>query len=389
MASLQKGVIGLLLGHFIAGMGSAQEQVGRYVIFEAVFEASNVPSNPYVDMTAEAVFTRPDGAKWTIPLFWDGGKTWKVRVSPDVTGKWSYEVRADDPGLNTRSGSVECVESKLAGGLEVMESRSSHFQRQDGSPIWFMGDTAWGYFTDSSENKHHRPQAEQYARTRASQGFNVIHSMLLSEQGAGNQNGKPFDDIGAQKINPGYWQEVDERLAFANRQGLTVGLALAWGDKRKVEPFAWRRFPNVEARRRCARYIAARYSAYDVYFLVAGEWHAEIRTRDNVTEEQVFREFVELGDTLAAADPHDRMIGIHPMTRHGSVREFAPAKWMSFGDYQQNYRKLHEQILLSRYLQGPVVNSEYGYHLRDADGDGKPDKDNSFTTDDMRFASWD
>jgi hypothetical protein len=149
-------------------------------------------------------------------------------------------------------------------------------------------------------------------------------------------------------------------------------------------------FPDLEARKRYARYIAARYSAYDVYFLVSGEWHAEARTRDNATEDQVFREFVDIGDTLAAADPHDRMIGIHPMTRAGSVREFnGAAKWMSFADYQQNYRDLHARILLSRHLRGPVVNSEYGYHLRDSNGDGKPDKDNSYSTEDMRFASWD
>lgn len=190
-------------------------------------------------------------------------------------------------------------------------------------------------------------------------------------------------------MNSRYWQEVDERVAFANRQGLTVALAIAWGDKRKVEPFAWRKFPHLEARKRYARYIASRYSAYDVYFIVSGEWHAEIRTRDGVTPDQIFREFVTLGNELAAADPHDRMIGIHPMTQYGSVREFAGASWMSFGDYQQNYRHLHDRVLLSRYLRGPVVNAEYGYHLRDQDGDGKPDKSNSYATEDMRFASWD
>jgi hypothetical protein len=213
--------------------------------------------------------------------------------------------------------------------------------------------------------------------------------MLLSEQALGNQNGPPFDNLPQERINPGYWREVDERLAFANAQGLTVGLALAWADKRKVEPYAWRRFPGLEARKRYARYIAARYGAYDVYFLVSGEWNAEVRTRENATEDGVYREFVEIGDALAAANAHHRMIGIHPMTRNGSVREFTATHWMSFGDYQQNYRDLHGRVLLSRYLRGPVVNAEYGYHLRDANGDGKPDKSNSYSAEDMRFASWD
>ena len=83
------------------------------------------------------------------------------------------------------------------------------------------------------------------------------------------------------------------------------------------------------------------------------------------------------------------MIAIHPMTAQGSVREFNAAKWMAFGDYQQNYRDLHGRVLESRAANKPVVNSEYGYFLRDQSGDGVPDKDNSTSADAMRHATWD
>lgn len=366
-----------------------RQPVDRFGLFEASFEASGRYGNPYVEAEAYAIVARPDSLEWRVPLFWDGGNTWKLRVSPDAPGAWSFTVHSADRGLDGQSGSFECRLGGRRGSIVPMRGHPSHFQYQDGSPVWFLGDTAWGYFTDSDEDNHHRPQAEHYASTRAQQGFNAIHSMLLSEQGVGNNGGLPFDDIGAEKLNPSYWQEVDERLAYANRQGLVVGLALAWGDKRKAEPFAWRRFPDVAARKRYARYIAARYGAYEVYFLVSGEWHAEVRTRDNTTAETVMREFVAIGEALDAADAHGRMIGIHPMIRHGSVREFAGLSWMSFADYQQNYRDLHARVLLSRGLTGPVVNSEYGYHLRDSDGNGQPDKDNSLSAEDIRFASWD
>ena len=103
------------------------------------------------------------------------------------------------------------------------------------------------------------------------------------------------------------------------------------------EPFAWRRLPSVAARESSARHAAARFGAYDTFFLVSGEWHAEVRTRDNVTDDEIYREFVAIGDALAEANPHGRMVGVHPMTGHGSVREFTAAAWMSFTDYQQNY----------------------------------------------------
>jgi len=94
---------------------------------------------------------------------------------------------------------------------------------------------------------------------------------------------------------------VDSRIEFANRHGLVQGIAIAWGDKREVEPFAWRRFSSLEARVRYA--------------------HGEVRTRDNATEEELFREFDAIGTEFADADPHGRMLGIHPMTAAGSVRE--------------------------------------------------------------------
>ena len=373
---------------FVGQRASAEQSVERFGVYEAAFRTLGRYSNPYTDLDADAELQRPDGSTWTIPLFWDGGATWKLRVSPDLTGDWSYRLRSRDKGLSGKTGSFTCTPSSRRGSIQPMVNRPHHFQYQNGDPLWFMGDTAWALFTDSRDERHDRAAAEKYLRTRAAQGFNVVHSMVLSEAGWGNRGGLPFENMAHQTINPGYWQEVDHRVAYANRQGIVVGLAIAWGDKRKQEPFAWRRFPSLESRKRYARYVAARYSAHGVYFIVSGEWHAEVRTRPS-TEAEVRREFIEIGDALAGADPHGRMIGIHPMTRHGSVREFNEVAWMSFGDYQQNYRDLHQRLLESRRFDKPVVNSEYGYHLRDRDGDGTPDKDNSTSLESIRHASWD
>ncbi len=358
-------------------------------VYEVALDAIGQYVNPYTELSAEVVITEPDGqTQRMVPLFWDGDATWKFRFSPDRPGLWAWAVKSKDKGLDGQSGRFEVVASDRKGSIRPMKGFPLHFERQDGSPFWFMGDTAWALYTDSAEEKFDRAQAFRYIAERAAQGFNVLHSMLLSEAGWGNAGGPPFSDLAAEKINPAYWQEVDTRLAFANSKGMVCGLALAWGDKRKAEPYAWRKFPSVEARKRYARYVAARYSAYDVYFIVSGEWHAEVRTRP-APEAEVRKEFFEIGDVVKAADPHGRMIAIHPMTAGGSVREFNESGWMSFGDYQQNYTDLHARILESRRFNKPVVNSEYGYFLRDQNGDGVPDKDNSTSIEAMRHASWD
>lgn len=365
--------------------------VPRFTPHEVTSTATGSYANPYVDLIAEATLTEPDGrTKRTVPLFWDGGTTWKLRFAPDKIGIWKWTVSSTDRGLNQRAGIFECVASERRGSIQPMAGAPRHFQYQNGEPMWFMGDTAWAYVTDSAEEKHDRAAAERYLSLRARQGFNAIHVMLLSEAGWHNRNGPPWTDMGNEKINPAYFREADERIAFANAQGIVTGIALAWADKRRNEAYSWKRLPNLPARLRYARYVAARYGAYDAYFLVAGEWVLEARSR-GVSDAALRDEFVQIGDAFRAADPHRRMLGIHPtMHVQGSTREFNSAStWMDFADYQQNYLQLHGRALASRVVAKPVVNSEYGYLFRDRDGDGKVDKSHSYTVDSMRHATWD
>ncbi len=384
---LQKTLLIILMTGFSCRVSELQK-VKKFGVLEVSYSASGTYDNPYTEVAADAELTRPDGILWKIPLFWDGLNAWKLRVSPDMAGTWTYKIVSNDPGIDNEKGSFVCAESGLKGSIEPMAGFPYHFQYQNGKKMWFMGETAWALFNDNEEEELNRQTFEHFIRTRASQGFNSVHAMMLSEAGWGNSGGMPFTNMGNQILNPGYWKEIDSRIEFANRHGLVVGIVLAWGDKNGKVPYPWRLFPDMEARKNFTRYIAARYSAYDVYFIVSGEWHAEIRTRPG-SEEEIRNEFIILGDMLNEADPHNRMIGIHPMTENGSVREFNKAGWMSFGDYQQNYARLHSRILESVIFNKPVVNSEYGYFLRDQNGDGVPDKDNSTNLESMRHASWD
>src|SRR5262245_56856018 len=204
-------------------------KVGRFELFETELAAQSQTANPYVDMAAEAKLTPPGGGEErSVPLFWDGGKKWKLRFSPDRGGAWKWSVKSSDAGLDGKTGTVEVSESNRAGSIRPMKGFPLHFERQDAKPFWFMGDTTWALYYDSAEEKYDRTSALAYIDARASQGFNVLHSSLLSELGWGNSGGMPFEDIAAERINPAYWQEVDVRLAHANRQGVVCGLALAW-----------------------------------------------------------------------------------------------------------------------------------------------------------------
>jgi hypothetical protein len=379
-----------LLPLVLAGQLFAQDTpVPRFAPHEIAFSATGGYANPYIEVTAEATLTEPDGRTTrTLPLFWDGGATWKMRFAPDRIGTWRWRVKSSDRGLDGRSGAFTCVASNRRGSIQPRAGAPHHFQFQNGEAMWFLGDTAWAFAADNAGEKHDRAAVERYVSRRAAQGFNALHFALLSELGWGNRGGAPWSDIGAETINPAYFREVDERIAFANAQGIVTGVVVAWANKGRQEPYSWGRLPGVEARQRFARYAAARYGAYDVYFIVGAEWQGEVRSRP-APRDAVRQEFVEIGNALRAADPHHRMTGIHPIGDF-STREFnGLATWMDFADYQQNYRDLHVRAVEARAVPKPVVNSEYAYFLRDMSGDGRVDKHNSYTVDDMRHATWD
>ena len=353
---------------------TGEVQVPSLGIFERSFATTGNYTNPYNEVTATATFTAPDGTTKSIPLFWDGGDRWIVRFSPNGEGVWQWKIESNDGGLNGQTGSFTSVPSNLSGGVRVRESHPYHFEYEDGTPYWLFGDTNWSLVSTNEAENLNRDTVKHYIDVRAEQQFNYIHTNLLADE---NEGGAAFESYADETINPAFWQEVDARLQYAHDRGIMVMLFLAWAKDAKVGD--WRGFPDDEARLRYARYIIARYSAYNVAFNVAGEWNEH-------GPKSMYR---DLANEIVRSDPHDRTIAIHPGEASFSVAQFATEDWMSFGDYQQSYRKLRDRILETRTQQKPVINSEYAYYLRDKNGDGRVDKPNSKDVDDIRHATWD
>ena len=117
---MKKYVLFLLISNWIfpiSTLASKLPAVPKYEIVEIAFEAANQYKNPFVELYAEAELYRPDGSVWSIPLFWDGGQTWKLRISPDIEGEWSYKISSTDNGLKGKSGKFNCTKSTSRGSL--------------------------------------------------------------------------------------------------------------------------------------------------------------------------------------------------------------------------------------------------------------------------------
>jgi hypothetical protein len=388
---------------------AALAAVPQFGIFEQSFTQAQSHTNPYVEVTANATFIPPGGRQRSIPLFWDGGATWKVRFSPDSIGEWKWSVNSSDPGLHGANGSFHCVSSSSHGGITGMTSHPYHFQYQDGTPYWLFGDTQWESFADDPGQRLNARSMSNYFTIRASQGFNFIHSEIIGLVRASNIDAHgleqaAFHDYRAEMINPAYFSEVDTRLRQANSLGITMGLILMepyFTPAASIDPAfrydnrCWMSFPDEAARLRYARYVVARYSAFNVLFLLTVEWGPAAKP---IPRPECVAMFNRIGTEIENYDPHQRLRGIHDDNGTLPNDFYGPASsWNTLGQYCQhsgsdygspwcdgctppndancrgrfatptNRQTLHDElkeVRTNRNRNRPVINGEYAYYLR-------------------------
>ncbi|MCB0064433.1 MAG: DUF4038 domain-containing protein, partial [Caldilineaceae bacterium] len=116
---------------------------------------------------------------------------------------------------------------KMQSHLQVTPNRR-FLQYEDGTPFFYLGDTAWELF--------HRltlAEADRYLTNRAAKGFTVIQAVALAElEGltTPNANGDlPLFDEDPTRLNDAYFRHVDAIVARANELGLIMGMLPTWG----------------------------------------------------------------------------------------------------------------------------------------------------------------
>ena len=119
--------------------------------------------------------------------------------------------------------------------LKVSENK--HFiVKADGSPFFYLGDTAWELF-----HRLNREEAERFLKNRASKGFTVIQAVALAELDGLNDpnpyghrpllNNDPTTPDVKDGANNDYWDHVDFIVKRAGELGMYIGFLPTWGDK--------------------------------------------------------------------------------------------------------------------------------------------------------------
>ena len=229
----------------------------------------------------------------------------------------------------------------------------------DGSPFFWLGDTAWELFHRLSKD-----ETEEYFRSRSAQGFNVAQIVALAEYDGlrtPNRAGHlPFEGLDPTKPKEAYWAHVDWAIDRAAAHGLYVGLLPTWGDKINQ---AWGIGPVI--------FDATNAHAY-------GRWLGRrMAHRDNVI-------WINGGDrnpggrkdvwrALAAGlregdDSHERLMTFHPQGDRSSADDFHDDRWLDFNMMQTghgnpdlgNVRRM-ARASYERTPPKPVVDGEPRY----------------------------
>jgi hypothetical protein len=115
-------------------------------------------------------------------------------------------------------------------GRLVVSPENRFLVFEDGTPFFWLGDTAWELFHRLSKK-----EADQYLENRREKGFTVIQAVILAElDGLNTPNAEgevPLVDHDPTRINEAYFAHVDWVIRKAGEKGMFIGLLPTWGDK--------------------------------------------------------------------------------------------------------------------------------------------------------------
>ncbi|MDZ7269730.1 MAG: DUF4038 domain-containing protein [candidate division KSB1 bacterium] len=245
--------------------------VALYEVYDLYLTAANAGENPYRDgpevtVTFTGVSGPAQGKTITVAGFWDGDRTFGVRFAPTAAGRWVWTSKSNDAGLHGRQGQLLCRGTLPAAHVSsrghVLSSASAPrtLAYADGTPFFLVGDLQTSFRTPALAS---RQDFQKYVATRAAQGYNFFLVMGYQPVVAnGNDNplesAFPGDDWN--RLNPTFWQNLDQRVAWLNEHGLVAGLPLWPLEMQAASPEHLSRF---------VRYLINRYAACNVVWVTA------------------------------------------------------------------------------------------------------------------------
>ena len=345
-------------------------------VHEVALTADSAYANPYTDVAVTATFTSPGGDTLTVPGFWDGERTWRLRFTPTSEGAWRYETASDDAGLGGQTGTVEATapEPDAHGFVRVDPEHPYHFVYDSGARYFMLGTT----YYEILANAEAEGGWKRALRGSAGYGINKVRFNVgegsSDDRGAGFPDASPYAGGDHDRLDLDHFRRLDEVVHEMAELGLVADMILFWNSETN--------YGTVDQDERFVRYILARYAAYPhVIWCLTNEWNYTGKPRAY---------WNGLGRLVRAEDPYlangDRLrpLSIHHQTRIDfqffdqewpttaivqlgvrNGQRIVEDEWSDVGANQAQYTHGDDwgwhSIVYNRGHDMPVVNDEYGY----------------------------
>lgn len=223
------------------------------------------------------------------------------------------------------------------GHLQVALNRR-HLQHADGTPFFYLGDTAWELF-----HRLNREEATRYLEDRARKGFNVIQAVALSEiEGLTVPNAYgdlPLRDKDPSQPNEAYFRHVDFVVEKAASLGLHLGFLPTWGKYWKTGED---NIFTADKAHAYGKFLGKRYREHPVIWILGGD--------QNVVTEEERSHMDALAAGLREGDGGKHLITFHPRGPGQSSRQLQDASWLDFHMSQSSHAaRDHDTGLYAEY----------------------------------------
>jgi len=322
----------------------------KYGIIDFVINSDNDHLNPVRDCRVMVDFSGPSGGVVSVFAFWDGGRAWRVRFSPEEVGEWVWTSRCvvgEDSGLGGLSGSFQCSEYQgenalyQHGPLKLSDNRQA-LVHEDGRPFFWLADTAWnGVIRGDDENWR------EYLSVRADQRFSVIQFVASEWRSAPvDEAGETsyFADGDSISINVRFFQRMDRRVAMINEFGFVASPVVLWSLIEEDPGFKL----SEAAAELLASYVVSRYDAYQVVWILGGD--------GNYRKIGIDR-WKRLGRSVFSFG-HNRLSTLHDCGQDWVGELFRDEDWYDIVSYQSGHGDCEDHL---RWLvEGPPASSWEG-----------------------------
>ena len=246
------------------------------------------------------------------------------------------------------------VEGNELSTLHVSEN-GRFIVREDGTPFFYLGDTAWGLFEELG-----REEVDLYLQDRASKRFTVIQAVLMFRGNSGSHLGtnayghKVLINDDPLHPNEDFFRHVDYIVDKAESLGLHMGILPVWGGG-YIKDKESSKF-NTSNAREYGKFLGSRYHDKPIIWILGGDWPGE----------GIEDIWAAMAQGLAEGDGGKHLMSYHPRGGQASSKWFHNAEWLDFNMIQSGHSiSNHNYDMIAadyhRKPVKPVIDGEPGY----------------------------